>query len=179
MVSPFVGIPVDLGARIVQGSLRRQRVFRDRSDPLALPEDILYERYRFSSEGIPYFIVLVGLYVGNATKRSRALTIAQCVCVSLWFFAKGTYLHTVGDAENISKNTVCLAIRKVVAALNTLLNMFVVFPSFLPTQTIKEGFYQLVGKRKHLFAWISGRVEVARQSWDSACWVRFPNEVQV
>ncbi|KAK0156322.1 Transient receptor potential cation channel subfamily M member 5 [Merluccius polli] len=55
----------------------------------------------------------------------------------------GTYLHTVGDAENISKNTVCLAIRKVVAALNTPLNMFVVFPNFLPTQTVKEGFYQL------------------------------------
>ncbi|KAK0141620.1 Phosphoribosyl pyrophosphate synthase-associated protein 1 [Merluccius polli] len=31
----------------------------------------------------------------------------------------------------------CLAIRKVVAALNTLLNMFVVFPNFLPTQTVK------------------------------------------
>ncbi|KAK0138911.1 hypothetical protein N1851_024530 [Merluccius polli] len=94
-----------------------ERRFRDRSDPLALPEDILYERYRFSSEGIRYLIVLVG----NATKRS------------------------LGDAENISKNTVCLAIRKVVAGLNTLLNMFVVFPSFLPTRTVKEGFYQLVG----------------------------------
>ncbi|KAK0132101.1 putative nuclease HARBI1 [Merluccius polli] len=126
--------------------LKAERRFRDRSDPLALPEDILYERYRFSSEGIRYLIVLVGSYVGNATKRSRALTVAQCVCVSLRFFAKGTYLHTVGDAENISKDTVCLAIRKVVAALNTLLNMFVVFPSFLPTQTVKEGFYQ------HLFA---------------------------
>ncbi|KAK0144625.1 DDB1- and CUL4-associated factor 11 [Merluccius polli] len=125
-----------------QVDLRRQRVFRDRSDPLALPEDILYERYRFSSEGIRYLIVLVG-HVGNATKRSCPLTVAQCVCVSLRCFAKGTYLHTVGDAENISKNTVCLAICKVVVALNTLLNMFVVFPSFLPTQTVKEGFYQL------------------------------------
>ncbi|KAK0132300.1 Dihydropyridine-sensitive L-type skeletal muscle calcium channel subunit alpha-1 [Merluccius polli] len=107
-------------------------------------QGVLYERYRFSSEGIRYLIVLVGPYVGNATKRSRALTVAQCVCVSLRFFATDTYLHTVGDAENISKNTVCLAIRKVVAALNTLLNMFVVFPSFLPTQTVKEGFYQLI-----------------------------------
>ncbi|KAK0142835.1 putative nuclease HARBI1 [Merluccius polli] len=140
-----VGIPVDLGARIVQGSLRRQRVFRDRSDPLALPEDILYERYRFSSEGIRYLIVLVGPYVGNATKRSCALTVAQCVCISLRFFATGTYMHTVGDAEHISKNTVCRAIRKVVAALNTLLNKFVVFPSFLPAQTVKEAFYQLAG----------------------------------
>ena len=84
--------------------------------------------------------------------RTWCNTVAQCVCVSLRFFAKGTYLHTVGDAENISKNTVCLAIRKVVAALNTLLNMFVVFPSVLPTQTVKEGFYQRAGKRTHLFA---------------------------
>ena len=95
------------------------------------------------------------------------------------FFATGTYLHTVGDAENISKNTVCLAIRKVVAALNTLPNMFVVFPSFLPTQTVKEGFYQLAGKRKHLFACMSGTVEVARPSCYSACWVCFPSEVHL
>ena len=30
MASPLLGVPVDLGARIVQGSLR-QRLFRDRS----------------------------------------------------------------------------------------------------------------------------------------------------
>ena len=42
---------------------RRQRVFRDRSDPMALPENILYER---SSGGIPYLIVLVGPCVDNA-----------------------------------------------------------------------------------------------------------------
>ena len=66
MLSPYVGVPVDLGARIVQGSLRRQRVFRDRSDPLALPENILKERYRFSSEGFRYLIIFVESYVGNA-----------------------------------------------------------------------------------------------------------------
>ena len=38
----------------------------DRSGPLALPEDILYERYRFSSQGIRYFIFLVGPYVDSA-----------------------------------------------------------------------------------------------------------------
>ena len=83
--------------------LKAERRFRDRSDPLALPVDILYERYRLSSEGIRYLIILVGPYVGNATKRSCA----QCVCVSLRFVATGTYLHTVGDAENISKKVPC------------------------------------------------------------------------
>ncbi|KAK0140112.1 hypothetical protein N1851_022998 [Merluccius polli] len=91
----------ELKPRHADRLLKAERRFRDGSDPLALPEDILYERYscRFSSEGIRYLIVHVGPYVGNATKRSRA----QCVCVSLRCVATGTYLHTVGDAENISK----------------------------------------------------------------------------
>ena len=76
MASPFLVVPVDLCALFVQASL-----WRDRTDPLALSDD-LFERYRFSSEGIRYLIVLVGPYVGNATQRSRALTVAQCVCVS-------------------------------------------------------------------------------------------------
>ena len=49
-------------------------------------------------------------------------------------FLPRVHICAVGDTENISINTVCHAIRKVVAALNTLLNMFVVFPSFLQTQ---------------------------------------------
>ena len=68
-------------------------------------------------------------------QKEAVRLLLRSVSVSLRF------LHTVGDAENISKNTVCLAIRKVVAALNTLLNMFV-FPTFLPKQTVNEGFYQ-------------------------------------
>ena len=40
MASPFVGVPVDPGALLVQASLRRQRVLRDRTDPLALSDDI-------------------------------------------------------------------------------------------------------------------------------------------
>ena len=44
-------------------------------------------------------------------------------------------------------------------------NPFVVFPSFLPTQTVREGYYKLWGKRKPPPLWESERVEVARQSW--------------
>ena len=94
MASPFLGVPVDHGALIVQASLRRQRVFRDRTDPLALSDVILYERYRLSSEGIRYLIVLVVPYVGNVTQRSRALTVAQCVCVSSSKVApRSTYIN--------------------------------------------------------------------------------------
>uniref|UniRef100_A0A667XP17 Putative nuclease HARBI1 n=1 Tax=Myripristis murdjan TaxID=586833 RepID=A0A667XP17_9TELE len=131
MASPFTDDPAELGARIVRGSLRRQRQFRD--------------RYRFSSEGIRYICSLVEPSVRNATDRSCALTVGQTVCVALRFFATGTYMHSVGDAENVSKNTVCCAIHKVVLALTERLNMFVVFPSHVSALTVKEAFYQLAG----------------------------------
>jgi hypothetical protein len=73
-----------LGAPIVHASLRRQRVFRDRTDPaLALSDDILYERYRFSSEGIRFLIVLDGPYVGNAMLHKEAVHLLLR-SVSVW-----------------------------------------------------------------------------------------------
>ncbi|XP_062325746.1 putative nuclease HARBI1 [Osmerus eperlanus] len=142
MASPFVEDPVELGARIVRGALRRARTFRDRQNPLAFHDDHLYERYRFSAEGMTYLCKLLEPYV---THRSRALTVPQTVCVALRYFATGVFMYSVGDAENLSKNTVCRAIRKVVLALAQLLNTFVVFPGHLPMQAIKEGFYYIAG----------------------------------
>ena len=51
-------------------------------------------------------------------------------------------MHAVGDAENLGKNTCCIAIHKVAK----LLDSFVVFPGHLPLQSIKEGFYEIAGK---------------------------------
>ncbi|KAK0151901.1 hypothetical protein N1851_006728 [Merluccius polli] len=100
---------------------------------------------RFSSEGIRYLVVLVGPYEGNATKRSRA----QCVCVSLRFVATGTYLHTVGDAEHISKKVPCdtqgCSCPKYTAK-------YVCGVSQLFANTnCQVASYQLAGKRKHLY----------------------------
>ncbi|XP_071059689.1 putative nuclease HARBI1 [Pseudochaenichthys georgianus] len=145
MASPFVDDTVELGARIVRGALRRERIFRERINPLAFPEEYLYERYRFSSEGLTYLCQLLEPYVANATHRSCALTVPQTVCIALRYFATGSFLYAVGDAENLSKNTVCSAIHKVAHALTGLVESFVVFPGICPTQTIKERFYSMAG----------------------------------
>ena len=92
-----------------------------------------------------YICSVIDPSVRNASQRSCALTVGQTVCVALRFFATGTYLHSVGDAENLSKNTVFCAIHKVVLALTEKLNMFVVFPSHLSTMLVKEGFYKISG----------------------------------
>ncbi|XP_049334949.1 putative nuclease HARBI1 [Astyanax mexicanus] len=64
---------------------------------------------------------------------------------SLKTLATGTYLHTVGDAEQLSKNNVCREIHKVAVALKQMLDAFVVFPGHLSVQLIKEGFYAIAG----------------------------------
>lgn len=54
-------------------------------------------------------------------------------------------MYSVGNAENLSKNTVCRPIHKVAHALTELLGGFVVFPGLLPTLSIKESFYDIAG----------------------------------
>lgn len=146
MASPFLESPVDIGAQIVRRALRRERVLRDRQNPLAFPDDYLYERYRFSAEGIVYLCRLLERHIKNPTRRSQATSVPQMLCIALRFFISGTYLYAVGDAENISKNTVCRTIRRVVIALQRYINTFVVFPGHLPTVAIKQGFHKIAGK---------------------------------
>ncbi|XP_067273706.1 putative nuclease HARBI1 isoform X2 [Pseudorasbora parva] len=145
MASPFLPNPVDISAQIVRRALRRERVFRDRQNPLDFPDTYLYERYRFSAEGICYICELLEPHIANVTRRSHALTVPQMVCIALRFFASGTYLYAIGDAENLGKNTVCRTIRKVVLALQGYINGFIVFPGHLSTMSIKEGFYKIAG----------------------------------
>ena len=75
MASPFVGVRMDLGALIAQASLRRQRVFRDRTDPLALSDDILYERYRF---GIYLRHLFNGQNIINQWRKYRRCNRCSC-----------------------------------------------------------------------------------------------------
>ncbi|XP_028665342.2 putative nuclease HARBI1, partial [Erpetoichthys calabaricus] len=118
---------------------------RDRQDPLLLPEETLYERYRFSRGGILYLKDLLAPYIRSQTRRSRALTTTQTVCIALRFLASGTFLYTVGDAEHLLKSAVCQAIRKVCLALKHFLRVFIVFPGHLRVQLIKEAFHAIAG----------------------------------
>ena len=60
---------------------------------------------------------LLELYIANTTRRSRAFTVPQTFYVALRFFVTGSFLYSVGDAENIGKAAACVAVRKVYLAL--------------------------------------------------------------
>ncbi|XP_008299148.1 putative nuclease HARBI1 [Stegastes partitus] len=147
MACPFLNDPVDEGAALLRRelNLRREMVIRPRIDVLAFPDSCLVERYRFTSQSIVYIHNLIRPYIRNITRRSHALTSQQILCVALRFFANGSFLYNVGDAENLSKSTVGRAIRKVCLALKRLLPNFVIFPGSKPVTAIKEEFHKIAG----------------------------------
>ncbi|KAK0140793.1 hypothetical protein N1851_022211 [Merluccius polli] len=100
MACPFLEDVLNEEALILRRAFRHERVFRDRSDPLAFGDDYLKERYRLS-DGLCY--------------------------IEGWF-ASGSFLYSVGDAENLNKGTICRTIRHVCLELKSFSNIFITFP---------------------------------------------------
>ncbi|XP_049429901.1 putative nuclease HARBI1 [Epinephelus fuscoguttatus] len=145
MACPFLQEVVDEEALVLRRAFRQERVFRDRANPLAFPDDHLHERYRFSADGIRYLCRLLGPRIQHHTARSHALSVEQMVCVALRFFASGGFLYSVGDAENLAKATICRVVRSVCLALKSLSGVFISFPGHRRLSDIKEDFYRIAG----------------------------------
>ncbi|XP_051989756.1 putative nuclease HARBI1 [Xyrauchen texanus] len=139
MACPFIDEVVDEGAIVLRRAFQRERTFRDRSDPLAFSDYYLHEQYRFSREGIAYICRLLSPHVANSTQRNKAHSPTDCI--ALRFFASGTFLYTVGDAENISKASVCRSVRIVYQSFKKILNVFITFPGHRAIHSIKQAFY--------------------------------------
>ncbi|XP_059410707.1 putative nuclease HARBI1 [Carassius carassius] len=164
MACPFIDEVVDEGAIIIRRAFQRERTFRDRADPLAFSDYYLHERYRFSREGIAYICRLLSPHITNSTRRNKALTVPQTVCIALRFFASGTFLYTVGDAENISKASVCRSVRIVYLSLKKLLNVFITFPGHRAIHSIRQAFYGIAAFPNGIGALDCTHVRIKRPS---------------
>ncbi|KAK0152189.1 putative nuclease HARBI1 [Merluccius polli] len=145
MDCPFLRNPIDVEAVIILNALRCERIFRPRLDISSFPEAFLFESYRFSSATIIYLNHILRPYISNLTHRGRALTSEQTLSIALRFFANGSFLYNIGDAEHIGKAAVCRAVRKVTLTLKRLLPAMVVFPGHKPVRIIKEEFHRIAG----------------------------------
>lgn len=79
------------------------------------------------------------------TNRGSALSAEQILCIALRFFATGSFLYNVADAEHVGKATVCRAVRTVCMALKRFLHTFVQFPGHKPVRFDKEEFQRVAG----------------------------------
>ncbi|XDV48582.1 hypothetical protein PO909_017978 [Leuciscus waleckii] len=151
MACPFDEDPVDVEAQIIRGFFRRERVIRPRIDVFSYPNENLQECYRFSRESLIYLANLLKPHISNVTNRGSALSAEQIIFIALrFFFATGSFLYNVGDAEHVGKATVCRAVRTVCMALKRFLHTFVQFPGHKPVRFIKEEFHRVYFDCTHI-----------------------------
>ncbi|XDV31943.1 hypothetical protein PO909_002860 [Leuciscus waleckii] len=81
MTSPFLSNPVTSQRKLFDEHFV-EKEFLARQNPLAFPDSYLYERYRFSAEGMSYLCELLEPHIKNLTRRIHVLTVPQILrCV--------------------------------------------------------------------------------------------------
>ena len=126
--------------------LRRERVFRERSNPLAdFTDGELYSRYRFDRNGILFISQLLREEIQSPTERSCAIPAEIKVIIALQFYACGTFQRTIGDTIKISQSSVSRIVSIVSSSLARKLAEFVRWPAAADEQNIKRGFFTIAG----------------------------------
>uniref|UniRef100_A0A8W8HXN7 EGF-like domain-containing protein n=1 Tax=Magallana gigas TaxID=29159 RepID=A0A8W8HXN7_MAGGI len=103
----------------VRRDLRRQRIFRDRQNPLDAYNDLeIIQRYRLDRQSIISIIDLIKDRLERPTQRSVSLPVSLQVFATLRFLGSGTQQRLIGDTLGISKSSVCRSIEDVTNALS-------------------------------------------------------------
>ncbi|XP_070395480.1 putative nuclease HARBI1 [Dermacentor albipictus] len=97
--------------------LRRERVFRDRTNPLdAFSEEELQRRVRFGRDGIVFLVEFLRSEIEYPTRQSGALSAELQVMLVLKFFASGCFLITAGDVIGAHESTASRTVRRVASS---------------------------------------------------------------
>ena len=133
-------------------SSRIDRVIPDRINPLEfLSRAEIRERYRFQPESILFLLQLLQNSIEYATFRSSPLPPVISLLVTLNFFASGTHYNIIGDRHGVSKSSVSRAIVRTSAAICTLRDRYVRFPSNSEVSAIQREFYNIASK--YIVSW--------------------------
>ena len=128
-------------------AMARERVFRDRTNPLDIFNDQkLYKRYRFSRKGCMFLIDLLSPELEPATQRSHAIPATIQVFTALRYYATGSYQTGSCDWSFISEASVSRILRRVTTALVDKRHEFIKFPSSQrEIAKAQQGFFLLNG----------------------------------
>ena len=104
-------------------AFRRERVFKDRSDPLdEYSDEELFKKYRFSRVGILHILGLLGDDLDHPTSRNHALPAVLQLLTALNFFATGAVFDSVASMHGIHRSSVSRSVHNVAEALCRLKN---------------------------------------------------------
>ena len=130
-----------------QNHLRRNRIFRDRFNPLDAYDDIeLLCRYRMSRPTIMKVIDLVREDVKHDTRRSHAVPPEIQTLAAIRYYATGSFQKVIGDLMGTSQPSMSRIVYRVSSALSRHAGNFIKFPTTVQQQqSVKQEFMQDFG----------------------------------
>ena len=126
---------------------RRERVFRDRKNPLDAYDDVeLNKKYRFTRFGCMHVIDRIEAELQHPTRRNHAIPASLQVFITLRFYATGSVFDCAGEAHGCSIATCSRVIRKVATVLCRLRNDIIKFPTTpAAVQDMQRAFFEMLG----------------------------------
>lgn len=115
--------------RMRKHSLRKQRQFRERDNPLELEDNVLLQKYRFPRHVIFSLIEKLKPFIERKTLRNKAIPPHLQVLVALRFFASGSFQNVTGDVINISQASVSRIVYSITDLLCKLSKDYIKFPT--------------------------------------------------
>ncbi|XP_062570042.1 putative nuclease HARBI1 [Saccostrea cucullata] len=107
-----------LQAILEENKIRKNRIFRDRLNPLDAYDDAeILSRYRMTRHCLMDVIDMVRKDVSHETKRSHALTPEEQTFAALRYYATGSFQQVIGDILGLSQPSVSRAVKNVSNAL--------------------------------------------------------------
>ena len=115
---------------VIDGSMRRQRIFRDRLNLLDAYSDVEFiSRYRITRAIFTELIDILETSTNRPTSRPHSIAMTTQLAVTLKFLATGTFQTVVGSCHDISQCTVSRCISTITDALCVCAKDFIYFPS--------------------------------------------------
>ena len=122
-------------------AIRRERIFRDRENPLEiLNDEQLYSKYRFTRDGI-YFLCENCDGLETITDRSFSLSTSLKILVGLRYLASGSFQNVVGDTINISQPTVSRTLTSFLNSIVRLSPSLIKWPTEIEQRVTRNHFF--------------------------------------
>lgn len=124
--------------------LRRNRVFRDRTNPLDAFDDVeIKSRYRLTRQLIMDLYDLIGAELEPATMRNHAIPGMIQIFIALRYYATNSYFSLVGDSIGIHKCSVSRIVNRVTRRICRLSNTFIKLPTGDDIAVTKRKFHNI------------------------------------
>ena len=129
-----------------QRALRRERVFRDRTHPLESCNDRqVLKKFRFPRHVIFQLSDELKNDIEYPMPRKGSLSPVLQVCLTLRYYATGSFQSVLGDLIGVDQSTACRTIHRVTAALRPRVDDWVKMPTQAEADRQKQKFYAMRG----------------------------------